>query len=236
LQVADKAAIKEMTASLHPLVKALGQARKVFLSPLTRYWLKPFCDDTSHHLNYSSPTYLPAQGASVFRLRDNIRDCLFTCRTSNFRVVCSNKLLGIGPHLSDEMARDVSRMWGGDPVHPLPEAYDTLACAIESDILTDGSVTSTLRRLRVGYQLKRTRWTSAFLDRAGSTAALQRLLEETPTGRTAATTPEEVGVGVLLTRKRAEATEGNSRGREAAVGAGKSENLLESIVRSCQFK
>jgi hypothetical protein len=27
---------------------------------------------------------------------------------------------------------------GGDPVHPLPEAYDTLACAIESDILTDG--------------------------------------------------------------------------------------------------
>jgi hypothetical protein len=36
------------------------------------------------------------------------------------------------------MARDVSRMWGGDPVQPLPEAYDALAGAIESDILTDG--------------------------------------------------------------------------------------------------
>ncbi len=104
LQVADKAAIKEMTASLHPLIKALGQARKAFLSPLTRYWLKPCCDDTNHHLNYSAPAYLPALGASVFRLRDNIRDCLFTRRTSNFRVVCSNKLMGIGPQLSDEMA------------------------------------------------------------------------------------------------------------------------------------
>jgi hypothetical protein len=29
-------------------------------------------------------------------------------------------------------------MWGGDPVNPLPEAYDALASTIESDILTDG--------------------------------------------------------------------------------------------------
>jgi hypothetical protein len=69
LQVADKSAIKEMTAMLTPLIKALGQARKAFLAPLTRYWIRPCCDNVNHHLNYSSPTYLPALGASVFRLR-----------------------------------------------------------------------------------------------------------------------------------------------------------------------
>jgi hypothetical protein len=93
LQVADKAAIKEITALLTPLIKALGQARKVFLAPLTRYWIKLCCDNANHHVNYTTPTYLPALGASVFRLRDNIRDTLFTKRTSNFRVVCSNKLM-----------------------------------------------------------------------------------------------------------------------------------------------
>jgi Tfp pilus assembly protein FimV len=37
LQVADKSAVKEMPAMMHPLIKALEQARKAFLSPLTRY-------------------------------------------------------------------------------------------------------------------------------------------------------------------------------------------------------
>jgi hypothetical protein len=102
LQVADKTAIK-----------ALGQARKAFLAPLMRYWIRPCCDNVNHHLNYSSPTYLPTLGASVFCLRDNIRDALYTRRTGNFRVVCANKLMGIGPHLSDQAASDISRLWGG---------------------------------------------------------------------------------------------------------------------------
>jgi hypothetical protein len=131
----DKAAIKEMTALLTPLIKALGQA---FLALLTRYWLKPCCNIVKHHMNYSASTYLPVLGASTFRLRDNIWDALFTRRTSNFRLICANKLMGIGPHLSDKAASDISRLWGGDTIYPLPEAYDALACAIESDILVEG--------------------------------------------------------------------------------------------------
>jgi hypothetical protein len=34
--------------------------------------------------------------------------------------------MGIGPHLSDQAASDISKLWGGDAVHPLPEAYDAL--------------------------------------------------------------------------------------------------------------
>jgi hypothetical protein len=137
LQVADKTAVKEMTAVLQPLIKALGQAKKAFLSPLTRYWLKPCCDNQLHHLNYSAPTYLPALGTSVFRLRDSIRDSLYTKRCPNFRVVCSNRLLGIGPDLSDEAARAISQLWGSDPVHPSRDAYEALANAIERDVLKE---------------------------------------------------------------------------------------------------
>jgi lysophospholipase L1-like esterase len=137
LQVANKAAVKEMTTLLQPLIKALGTAKKAFLSPLTRYWLKPCCDNELHHLNYSAPTYLPALGASVFRLRDSIRDSLYTKRCPNFRVVCSNRLLGIGPDLSDEAAREISLLWGTDPVHPSRDAYDALSRAIERDVLKE---------------------------------------------------------------------------------------------------
>jgi lysophospholipase L1-like esterase len=83
------------------------------------------------------PPYLPALGASVFRLRDSICDALFTKRCTNFRVICDNKLISIGPDLSDDAAKVISRMWGTDPVHPSPAAYEALACAIERDVLTD---------------------------------------------------------------------------------------------------
>ncbi len=82
---------------------------------------------------------MPALGSSVFRLRDNIRDSLYTRRCSNFRVICTNQLLGIGPNLSDEAAKELSRLWGGDPVRPLTEAYEELASKIVSNILVEGS-------------------------------------------------------------------------------------------------
>ncbi len=127
-----------MTTQLEPLIKVLGQAKKAFLSPLSRYWLKTCCDDPQHHLNYSAPNYLPALGASVFRLRDNIRDARYTRRCSNFWVICANCLIGIGPLLSDEAARDIIQMWGSDPVHPLPETYEALVSATENEILITG--------------------------------------------------------------------------------------------------
>jgi hypothetical protein len=97
-----------MTSVLQPLIKALGQSKKAFLAPLTRYWLKPCCDNPLHHVNYSAATYLPALGASVFRLRDSIHDSLYTKRCPNFRVVCTQWLIDFwtttcsaaNPHLS----------------------------------------------------------------------------------------------------------------------------------------
>jgi hypothetical protein len=47
LQVADKGAVKEMVGMLAPVFRAMGQIRKLVLTPLARYWLKPCCIKTS---------------------------------------------------------------------------------------------------------------------------------------------------------------------------------------------
>jgi hypothetical protein len=134
LQIADKAAVKDMVGILSPVIRSMGQARKIFLTPLARYWLKPCCSDPDHHTKYSAPNYLPALGSNIFRLREHIRDSLYTRRTSNFRVLCPNKMLGLGPALEDKKAREISDQWGNDAVHPLPVAYGIMATAIENDV------------------------------------------------------------------------------------------------------
>ncbi len=124
---------------MEPLFKALGQLRKLFLTPLARYWLKPCCDNPDHHTNYSSSSYLPNLGASVFRLREFIRDSLFTKRSSNFRVICPNRMLGLGPMLDDDKASKISDLWGRDAVHPLPAAYEVMAGVLDKDISDEGA-------------------------------------------------------------------------------------------------
>jgi hypothetical protein len=102
LLLADKqGSIRDLISQLILLIKALVCSRKLFLTPLARYWLKPCCQDETHHTNFSASQYLPALGSNIFRLRDFIRDFLYTKRTSNFRVICPNRMLGIGPQLSD---------------------------------------------------------------------------------------------------------------------------------------
>ncbi len=72
LKIADKNG--KMTRLLTPLIKALDLTRKIFLTLLSRYWLKLCCEDPEHHTNYTASSYLPVLGVSVFRLRDYIRD------------------------------------------------------------------------------------------------------------------------------------------------------------------
>ncbi len=125
-----------MVGVLSPAIKAIGQARKIFLTPLARYWLKPCCSDPAHHTNYSAPDYLPALGSNVFRLSEHIRDALYTRRVSNFRVLCPNRMLGLGPALEDEKAKEISAQWGKDAVHV---AYEIMATAIENDVGDQGA-------------------------------------------------------------------------------------------------
>jgi hypothetical protein len=96
LLVSDKAGIKELTAMLVPLIRALCGAKKIFLAPLSRYWVDPCCGDPAHLTNYRTADFLPKLGSATSVLKEYIRDSLYTRHTSNFRVLCPNRILGIG--------------------------------------------------------------------------------------------------------------------------------------------
>jgi hypothetical protein len=90
LLVADKVGIKELTATLAPLIQELGGCKKLFLTPLARYWLSPCCEDSDHVSNYKEKNYLPKLNMAISGLRDYIRDSLYIRRIQNYRVLCPN--------------------------------------------------------------------------------------------------------------------------------------------------
>ncbi len=180
LIVADKSGVKDLTAKLMPLLRELGECKKVFLTPLARYWLAPCCSKEDHLVNYCEPGYLPKLNNSISALRDSIRDSLFARRVSNYRVLCPNKMIGLGPRtggISDNEAREHADRWGRDPVHPTAAAYQKIADDLNIDLsniearytnpakdtLKQGS-----KRPRVDYSLQRDDWL------AGCPAALPR--------------------------------------------------------------
>jgi hypothetical protein len=178
LVVADKAGVKSLTNKLVPLIRALRGAKKLFLSPLSRYWLNPCCGDPAHLVNYRTEGFLPCLGSATGILKDYIRDSLFTRHTSNFRVLCPNKILGIGQRKSKlpiEDARDLAAEWGNDPVHPARVAYEKIATGILKDIGNGesrytnplGSATQQSKKPRLDLSLERDTWVR------GCTAALQ---------------------------------------------------------------
>jgi hypothetical protein len=164
LTVADKPTVKNLVQQLTPLLKELGGCKKIFLTPLARYWVGPCCSDLAHHTNNRLLGYLPSLGDAVHALRDNIRDSLYT---PNFRALCPNRLVGIGQRSqvpSDEEAARTAAMWGSNPVHPSAAAYRCMAEHLEKDILntearyTNPAKQNIQKKPRIDLSLGRANW------------------------------------------------------------------------------
>jgi hypothetical protein len=177
LTVADKLAVKNLVLQLAPLFKELGACKKIVLTPLARYWVGPCCSDSTHLTNYRTPSYLPFLGDAVHALRDNIRDSLYTRHTQNFRVLCPNRMIGVGKRAetpSDEEAARSAALWGANPVHPSAAAYRCMAEQLEKDILNlDARYTNPVKhhdekKPRIDLSLGRADWV------AGCSAAATR--------------------------------------------------------------
>jgi hypothetical protein len=171
LAVADKAAIKDLIARLNPLLRELGDCRKIVLTPLARYWVSPCCDDSSHHVNYGAPGYLPRLGDAIHSLRDNIRESLYTRRVQNFQVLCPNRMVGVGQRLQEPMDEEAAKsaaLWGRDPVHPTGAAYRCMAELLEQDICnpeakyTNPRIKSSInKKPRLDLSLERAEWVTS---------------------------------------------------------------------------
>jgi hypothetical protein len=71
--------------------------------------------------NSNQPDFLPNPSSKIYALRDFMRDNFCTKRVANFRVLCRNRMLGIGPRpddMSDDKVSSLATLWGKDPVHP----------------------------------------------------------------------------------------------------------------------
>jgi hypothetical protein len=147
--------VRDLVSKLTPLLKTLGlRVKKVFLSPLTRYWIRPCCSAPDHLTNYNAVSYLPNLGVGVYSLREFIRDSLYVRRASNFRVICPNQMLNVRPGLTDEEAREAASLWGDNPVHPSPRAYLTIANKLEEDLESEARFTNPPKE-PAGIQLKK---------------------------------------------------------------------------------
>jgi hypothetical protein len=137
LRVADKGTVKALTSQLGPILCALGSIKKLFVSPLLRYWTAPCCGQRGHISNFGVGRYLGALCYSVHELRMFIRDSLFTKKVSNYRLVCPNRVLDLSQKTlctSSSEAKAAAELWGDDPVHPGDESYSKIAPFIELDL------------------------------------------------------------------------------------------------------
>jgi hypothetical protein len=176
--VADKAAVKDLVQLLAPLLKALGNSRKLILTPLARYWVAPCCSDPSHTVNYRTVGFLPRLGGAIASLRDYIRDALFVKKVPNFRVLCPNRMIGVGQcrqETTDEEAAKAAALWGADAVHPTSAAYRLIAEQLEEDLRDETArytnptrVAQPNKKPRHDPSLEREGWVS------GCSAALSR--------------------------------------------------------------
>jgi hypothetical protein len=98
----------------------------------------------------------------MYALQEYLRNSLYIRRASNFRVVCPNQMLEIRSGLSDEDARESSKLWGGAAVYPAAEGYAQIVTKLEEDLLSDvkftkkpRSMTSDAKRPRQDLSLTR---------------------------------------------------------------------------------
>ncbi len=178
--MADKGGIKDLTAKLAPLLCELGGSKKLFLTPLARYWLSPCCNNVEHVSNYKEKNYLPKLNMAISGLRDYIRDALYIRRTANFRVLCSNKMIELGPRLatiSDCEDKEFADLRGDNPVHPSLAAYRKMAADLVNGLLDQEArytnaarpcASEPAKRQRIDDSLTRAAWVS------GCPAALPR--------------------------------------------------------------
>jgi hypothetical protein len=192
LVVADKTVIKELVAQATPLLKALGNSRKIVLTPMARYWVAPCCPEPTHTVNYHTAGFLPRLGDVIAGLRDSIRDAFFVKKVQNFRVLCPNRMIGVGQRRqepSEDEAAKAAALWGPDPVHPTSAAYRVMADSIVADLNESGAQYT--NPVKTQQSFKKPRY-DASMDRAGwvsgCPAALPRLdsTKRKPTGGNAA--------------------------------------------------
>ena len=129
LTLVGRPEFKEIFGCLTPLLRAGGEAEKFILAPLIRYLFAPCCEEEGHLMNYGTEDYSSIMGEALSEIKDWIDDMSHSKRIKSYTVVCPNSIMGMNDkgNIDRKMVKELARLWGRDPVHMAPAAYDMLA-------------------------------------------------------------------------------------------------------------
>ena len=108
-------------STIKPLLEAARDAKKVLVTPIPRYVLKPCCQDDRHIPNIKEEDYRRKMEDGLFECRKNLRDFTFRLGIRNVAVLGALKELR---KLGDEV-------WA-DPVHMSKAGYSCLSGLVET--------------------------------------------------------------------------------------------------------
>jgi hypothetical protein len=118
--VCSRDVLNEHLTALRPLLELVGKKRGIVISPLPRYVVTGCCSNPEHCSNRRLLDYEQQQQQSLDIIKRSIKDYLFCHGLRFIRVL---------DPLVDIRGMEASKVWGEDPIHPLPVVHGKIAAA-----------------------------------------------------------------------------------------------------------
>jgi hypothetical protein len=117
--------MKEIFLLLLPLIKAARGKKIIIMGPLPHYLLARCCASSSHLTNRTGEEYIDQMIQAIREVYAWINNTIFMRRIKGVKVF--NPTHGLGFNDYDVNIDSIIKLWGEDPVHPTPTAYQVLA-------------------------------------------------------------------------------------------------------------
>jgi hypothetical protein len=125
LKLISKEDMKEIFLLLLPLIKAARGKKIIIMGPLPRYLLARCCASSSHLTNRTGEEYIDQMIQAIRDVYAWINNTIFMRRIKGVKVFNPTHALGFNDY--DVNIDTIIELWGEDPVHPTPAAYQVLA-------------------------------------------------------------------------------------------------------------
>ncbi len=125
LKLISKEDMKEIFLLLLPLIKAARGKKIIIMGPLPRYLLARCCASSSHLTNRTGEEYIDQMIQAIRDVYAWINNTIFMRRIKGVKVYNPTHALGFNDY--DVNIDSIIELWGEDPVHPTPAAYQVLA-------------------------------------------------------------------------------------------------------------
>ena len=185
-----------------PVFRAARGAEILVIGPLQRYIMQKCCGNPGHITNFADQDYRTAIAGAIKEVGIHLRNLIHTRRIKAVKILNPAVLMGIagGNATGNNNNTDSTSSWGRDPVHPLDNAYATMAKKILDEINEEVVVNSRQPQAQQAAAdgpttARRERWTEAAPTVASRTSKWSHGGKYGSGGGSSATTHHKCGWG-----------------------------------------